>query len=193
MKLFELNAQDPDGNISLLHGTTTIRLYADSVEDAYEKLLWDYELLQDDFEYNEIREVPKKEIKTFQLQMSGWCQKIIEVSAENHDDAVEETRDIHLQQDYEDLKRNIPESFHWTSEIDHYEVGYCEYAECYQTHVRGNCSKTLQVTATDIDDAYEKLMELHDKQDEEHSADNETHGICHQWDDVWLEEIQLVA
>jgi hypothetical protein len=57
MKLYELNAKDPDGNIDLLHGTTTIQLYADSIEDAYQKLLWDYELLQDDFEYNEIKEV----------------------------------------------------------------------------------------------------------------------------------------
>ena len=80
MKLFALNAQDPDGNISLLHGTTTIRLYADSVEDAYEKLLWDYELLQDDFEYHEIREVPKKvgyarySLETSQKsQLSGWA------------------------------------------------------------------------------------------------------------------------
>ena len=80
MKMFELNARDPDGNISLLHGTTTIRLYADSIQDAYQKLLWDYELLQDDFEYNEIREVPKTvgyerysmETQTQFPQISGW-------------------------------------------------------------------------------------------------------------------------
>jgi hypothetical protein len=80
MKMFELNAQDPDGNISLLNGTTTIRLYADSIEDAYQKLLCDYELLQDDFEYNEIREVSKKvgyaryssETQRQFPQLSGW-------------------------------------------------------------------------------------------------------------------------
>lgn len=57
MKLFELNASDPDGNVELLHGSSTIRFYANSIEDAYETLLDDYELFQDDFERDEISEI----------------------------------------------------------------------------------------------------------------------------------------
>ena len=59
MKMFELKAADYDGNIELMHGTRTIRLYADDIDDAYDKLVDDYDILQDDIGDDELCEVHK--------------------------------------------------------------------------------------------------------------------------------------
>jgi len=57
--MFELKAADYDGNIELMHGTRTIRLYADDIDDAYDKLVDDYDILQDDIGDDELCEVHK--------------------------------------------------------------------------------------------------------------------------------------
>ena len=60
MKMFELKAADYDGNIEMMHGTSTIRLYAENIEDAYDKLVDDYDILQDDIGDSELCEVHKQ-------------------------------------------------------------------------------------------------------------------------------------
>ena len=59
MKLYELNASDPHGNIASLRGKTVIRFHANSRADAVRILLCNFEFSTSDFLLEEIREISK--------------------------------------------------------------------------------------------------------------------------------------
>ena len=125
-------------------------------------------------------------MKKYELQMNGWCQKTINVDAKNEEDALTKLYALHEEQQEEDFARNIPESFIWDTRDP--TVEKCARTGLYEMYLKGHCTKTLQVIASDLDAAYHDLMELHQTRDIEHCTDG-THGFCHHWDDVWDEEI----
>ena len=59
MKMFELKSNDGDTLFSMKNGTSTIRLYAEDIHDAYDKLMDEWDMPQWDIDDNDLREVHK--------------------------------------------------------------------------------------------------------------------------------------
>jgi hypothetical protein len=66
-RIYELKVQDPEGGIVDYFGTTMFRLYAESEDEACDMFLDEYDLLQDDFDPNEIREIYFDEIDALSI------------------------------------------------------------------------------------------------------------------------------
>ena len=61
----------------------------------------------------------------------------------------------------------------------------------YEMNMTGYCRKTIQVAAKTEEEAYAKLLDLHNKQQREHGL-RQFPEYCYEWEDTTLIDVKYV-